>query len=59
MSDGQLVSAGGRVLTVVGSGPDFPSAIARAYDGVAQISFEGMQYRTDIGRKAVDYLRST
>ena len=48
----QLVTAGGRVLTVVGRGNDFAEAIARAYAGVLQISFEGMQYRRDIGRKA-------
>ena len=41
----QLVTAGGRVLTVVGRGADFDEAIARAYAGVAQISFDGMQYR--------------
>jgi phosphoribosylamine--glycine ligase len=51
--DGQLVTAGGRVLTVVGRGRDFESAIARAYEGVAQISFEGMQFRRDIGRRAL------
>jgi phosphoribosylamine--glycine ligase len=51
--DGGLVTAGGRVLTVVGRGADFPEAIARAYMGVQQISFEGMQYRRDIGRKAL------
>ena len=51
--DGQLVTAGGRVLTVVGQGGDFPEAIARAYAGVLQISFDGMQYRRDIGRKAL------
>src|SRR6185436_13066401 len=43
--DGRLVTAGGRVLTVVGQGQDFPEAIARAYAGVLQISFDGMQYR--------------
>ena len=43
---------GGRVLTVVGRGADYEEAIARAYQGVAQISFEGMQYRRDIGAKA-------
>jgi phosphoribosylamine--glycine ligase len=52
--DGNLVTAGGRVLTVVGRGPDFPEAIALAYAGVRQISFEGMQYRRDIGRKALN-----
>jgi phosphoribosylamine---glycine ligase len=51
--DGRLVTAGGRVLTVVGRGPSFEAAIARAYDGVARISFDGMQYRRDIGRKAI------
>jgi phosphoribosylamine--glycine ligase len=51
--DGGLVTAGGRVLTVVGRGADFQEAIARAYMGVLQISFEGMQYRRDIGRKAL------
>src|SRR5262249_31985328 len=50
---GQLVTAGGRVLTVVGRGASFGEAIGRAYEGVRQISFEGMQYRTDIGRKAL------
>jgi phosphoribosylamine---glycine ligase len=49
---GRLVTAGGRVLTVVGSGADFTEAIARAYSGVLRISFPGMQYRRDIGRKA-------
>ncbi len=47
------VTAGGRVLTVVGKGPTFETAIARAYDGVSRISFDGMQYRRDIGRKAL------
>ena len=52
--DGQIVTAGGRVLTVVGRGDDFAEAIARAYSGVRQISFDGMQYRHDIGRKALE-----
>jgi phosphoribosylamine--glycine ligase len=51
--DGHLVTAGGRVLTVVGRGTDFADAIDRAYAGVAQISFDGMQFRRDIGRKAL------
>lgn len=50
---GEIVTAGGRVLTVVGRGADFAEAIARAYAGVLQISFDGMQYRRDIGRKAL------
>jgi phosphoribosylamine---glycine ligase len=47
-----LVTAGGRVLTVVGRGPTFDRAIALAYEGVSQISFDGMHYRRDIGLKA-------
>ena len=53
MKDGQLVTAGGRVLTVVSCGANFQSAIAQAYEGVAKIRFDGMQYRRDIGRKAL------
>lgn len=48
-----LVTAGGRVLAVVGAGPSFGEAIDRAYAGVRAIHFDGMQYRTDIGRKAL------
>jgi phosphoribosylamine--glycine ligase len=40
------------VLTVVGRGRTLAEAIARAYAGVEQISFDGMQYRRDIGKKA-------
>jgi phosphoribosylamine--glycine ligase len=50
--DGQLVTSGGRVLTVVGRAATFDAAIERAYAGVSRIAFEGMQYRRDIGQKA-------
>jgi phosphoribosylamine--glycine ligase len=53
LRDGALVTAGGRVLTVIGRGADFRDAIARAYAGAAKIRFNGMQYRRDIGRKAL------
>jgi phosphoribosylamine--glycine ligase len=53
MRDGMLVTAGGRVLTVVGQAATFEDAIARAYAGVAKIHFDGMQYRRDIGQKAL------
>jgi phosphoribosylamine--glycine ligase len=53
MRNGQLVTAGGRVLTVVGRGGDFAAAIARAYSGVLPIHFDGRQFRHDIGRKAL------
>jgi len=48
-----LDTAGGRVLGVTASGADLPAAIAAAYRGVARIYFEGMHYRTDIGRKGL------
>ena len=51
--DGQLVTAGGRVLTVVGRAESFAYAIERAYAGVRKVSFEGMHYRGDIGAKAL------
>jgi len=53
MDAGRLVTAGGRVLTVVASAADYESAMERAYAAVADIHFDGMQYRRDIGRKAL------
>lgn len=53
IDDGRVVTAGGRVLTVVGRGPTFARAMASAYQGVDAIQFDGMQYRRDIGFKAV------
>ncbi|MDR1885186.1 MAG: phosphoribosylamine--glycine ligase [Synergistaceae bacterium] len=47
--DGRLVTAGGRVLTVVGVGGTFEAAKARAYARISSISFDGMHYRKDIG----------
>ena len=47
--DGQLVTAGGRVLGVTARAPTLDAAIARAYSGVADITFEGAHFRTDIG----------
>lgn len=53
-SEGEaLVTSGGRVMTVVGNGATFQDAIDRAYAAVSRITFEGMQFRTDIGRTAV------
>src|SRR5262252_1180360 len=53
MRSGEFVTAGGRVLTVVGRGVTYGDAIAKAYAGVDKISFEGMHYRRDIGKKAL------
>jgi len=52
VKDGHLVTAGGRVLTVVGRGADHADAMQKAYAAVGAITFEGMHYRSDIGRKA-------
>jgi phosphoribosylamine---glycine ligase len=51
--NGTLVTAGGRVLSVVGRGAGFAEATARAYAGAQQIFFDGMQCRSDIGRQAI------
>jgi phosphoribosylamine--glycine ligase len=51
--DGALVTAGGRVLGVQALGADITEAIARAYGAVSRISFEGVHFRKDIGRKAI------
>jgi len=51
--EGQLVTSGGRVLTVVGRGQNFSAAIDTAYRAASHIRFEGMQFRSDIGRKAL------
>lgn len=49
--DGSLVTSGGRVLAVTGLGPTTADARRRAYAGLSRISFEGMQYRTDIAEE--------
>ena len=51
---GQLVTAGGRVLAVTGQGRTLSEARERAYRGVSEIHFEGMQFRTDIAARAAE-----
>jgi len=51
--DGEIVTAGGRVLNVTGLGPTPAAARDRAYDAAGRISFAGMQIRTDIAARAV------
>jgi len=53
LENGKLVTAGGRVLGVTALGADLLSAQARAYEAVAQIHFEGCQYRRDIAAKGL------
>jgi len=48
-----LVTAGGRVLTVMAAAPSYEIAIARAYEAVSKITFDGKHYRKDIGSKAL------
>jgi phosphoribosylamine--glycine ligase len=48
-----FVTSGGRVLGVTGRGPSVATAIAKAYDGVLAISWDGVHYRKDIGKKAL------
>jgi phosphoribosylamine---glycine ligase len=48
-----VVTAGGRVLTVVAEGRDYRQAISRAYEGANRIKFDGAFMRKDIGQKAL------
>lgn len=50
--DGELVTAGGRVLNVVALGDSFDEAREKAYEACDLINFEGKQYRSDIGKRA-------
>jgi phosphoribosylamine--glycine ligase / phosphoribosylformylglycinamidine cyclo-ligase len=53
VEDQNTVTAGGRVLNVTGFGPDLPVALQAAYRAIDGILFDGMQYRRDIGRRAL------
>lgn len=50
---GEVITNGGRVLCVVGLGDDVAAAKQQAYRALAEIEFDGMQYRTDIADKAM------
>ena len=56
--DGEVVTAGGRVLNVTGLGPTPAEARDRAYDAAGRISFDGMQIRSDIAARAVQRVPS-
>ncbi|GAA1859815.1 phosphoribosylamine--glycine ligase [Actinomadura bangladeshensis] len=49
-AEGRLIANGGRVLNVVGTGPDLTTARARAYEAVSRITLRGSHHRTDIAR---------
>ena len=52
-----LVTNGGRVLGISATGETLQEALATAYEAVSKISFDGMQYRRDIGKKALEMLK--
>ncbi len=54
LRDGVLVSAGGRVLSVVGTGADLTQARTAAYSGVERVALDGSHHRTDIARRAAE-----
>ena len=54
LTDGKLTTSGGRVLCVVGLADSVRSAQSVAYETINQISFDGMQYRHDIGYRALN-----
>jgi phosphoribosylamine--glycine ligase len=56
--DGQLKTVGGRVLGVTALGANLEAAIARAYEAIGCIQFEGMYCRRDIGHRALARLHS-
>jgi len=56
VKDGKVVTAGGRVLGVTGKSDDIQGAIARAYEAVEKIHFDGAHCRTDIGAKALRHI---
>jgi phosphoribosylamine--glycine ligase len=51
--DGKVVTCGGRVLGVTALGVNLDAAVTRAYQAVSKIKFDGMHYRTDIGKLAL------
>ncbi|KWR89855.1 phosphoribosylamine--glycine ligase [Cupriavidus sp. IDO] len=53
LKDGTLLTTGGRVLCVVGLADTVKAAQRAAYAAIEQIRFDGMQYRTDIGYRAI------
>jgi phosphoribosylamine--glycine ligase len=56
--NGEIVTNGGRVLGVTGLGDSIPEAIERTYQAVRRIRWEGVHYRTDIGKKALRWIKA-
>lgn len=57
--DGQWLTSGGRVLGVTALGRNIGEAVKEAYGAIGQIHWEGMHYRTDIARRAIERERAT
>ena len=55
--NGEIVTNGGRVLGVTGLGESISEAIERTYQAVRRIHWEGVHYRTDIGKKALRWIK--
>jgi phosphoribosylamine--glycine ligase len=53
LKDGQVVTAGGRVLGVTAVAPSLEEALARAYEAIKLLHFDGIYYRNDIGHRAL------
>ena len=53
MDGNKAVTNGGRVLGVTAVGKNLKTALSKSYDAIKSISFEGMQYRKDIGKKSL------
>ncbi len=54
LKEGQLRTAGGRVLNIVALAEDFPAAAGKAYEAIGKIHFKDMYYRRDIGYKILE-----
>ncbi len=57
--DGQIVTSGGRVLGVTAAGESLEQALARAYQALGEIHFDGIYFRRDIGHRALQPKAST
>jgi phosphoribosylamine--glycine ligase len=52
-ADGQILTGGGRVLGVTAAAPSLKEALARAYEAMDEIHFDGIYFRRDIGHRAL------
>ncbi len=54
MADGQIVTSGGRVLAVTGTGDNLQQALDSAYLGIKKVNFDKAEFRTDIGQSSIE-----